>query len=215
MNRTVERFVRNLREVGGEAREVADLEAVPGAVAELLGNGAFGRESANPAVERAAVAGLFEEGPDDGQAVAESSSLLYVPTDWARNAGLEDALRESGLAPVDAGAGKERLGRVPLGLTDGVLAVAETGTILIGGPRGPWGAAAVLPPIHAILLRPADVVDDLDEAFVELVARMHRGERDWLWITGPSRTADIAKTLVRGVHGPHRLVVLLVETQSG
>ena len=57
----------------------------------------------------------------------------------------------------------------------------------------------------------AAIVADLPTAFELFTERLVAGEGDWVWITGPWRTADIAKVLVLGAHGPNALQVLVLE----
>ncbi|MCC6383109.1 MAG: LUD domain-containing protein [Dehalococcoidia bacterium] len=83
-------------------------------------------------------------------------------------------------------------------------AIASTGSVLLLGE-----AAARRP-----LLAAGRVVVHLDPAAVvrypsDLAGLLGEGEA--LILTGASRTADIEKQIVRGVHGPEELVVLLVD----
>ncbi len=66
-----------------------------------------------------------------------------------------------------------------------------------------------LPWVHVVALSEESIRPSLTAAFAEFRERFEAGERDWVWITGPSKTADIAKTLVTGIHGPNRLEVLV------
>jgi L-lactate dehydrogenase complex protein LldG len=67
-----------------------------------------------------------------------------------------------------------------------------------------------LPWVHVVLLSAEAIFADLPTAFQVLENRMSAGDRDWVWITGPSRTADIGHTLVMGAHGPNALHVVVV-----
>jgi L-lactate dehydrogenase complex protein LldG len=70
----------------------------------------------------------------------------------------------------------------------------------------------VLPEIHIVVAYPDQLVPDLNNA---LKAIQNKYEDDLpsliSAITGPSRTADIEKTLIMGAHGPKDLFVFLVE----
>jgi L-lactate dehydrogenase complex protein LldG len=98
-------------------------------------------------------------------------------------------------------------------LSRAVVAAAETGTLfLVSGADNPT-TLAFLPETHFILIRPGDVVGSYEDAFDRLRAIYGEGRlpRTINLISGPSRTADIEQTIVRGAHGPKRLhVVLLV-----
>lgn len=92
-----------------------------------------------------------------------------------------------------------------LGVSLARAAVAETGSVLLDGREG--RRLQLLPPTHLVWVRERDVVETLDEA-LELV-------RDVLPAplalhSGPSKSADLGGVLVRGVHGPGRLVVAVV-----
>lgn len=136
--------------------------------------------------------------------------VLYEPCDAieALQLKMKLAARRVELLPV-ARAG-DKLPHLRVSLTGAELAVAETGTLLVGGRPGGWGLASVLPWVHLVVVRADDVVADLPAAFARFSKRLSAGERDWVWITGPSRTADIGHTLVMGAHGPNSLRVLVL-----
>ncbi|HYL04527.1 MAG TPA: lactate utilization protein C [Thermoanaerobaculia bacterium] len=98
---------------------------------------------------------------------------------------------------------------VDAGITGCLGGIAETGgLVLCPSPEEPR-LLSLVPPIHLVLLDPARLWDTLWQAV---------GELGWarsippnaLVISGPSKTADIEQTLAYGVHGPKRLVVVLV-----
>lgn len=144
-----------------------------------------------------------------------SMAVLYEPFDLAEEMGLPLALKARGvrLVPVER-AGRD-VAAIGVGLTGAALAVAESGALIVGGRPGGWGLATVLPRTHVAVVRAEDIHADLRRAFTELRSRFADGERDWVWISGPSKTADIAKTLVTGIHGPNEVEVLVVDTSGG
>jgi L-lactate dehydrogenase complex protein LldG len=97
-------------------------------------------------------------------------------------------------------------------LSRAVAAAAETGTLfLVSGADNPT-TLAFLPETHTILIRAGDVVGCYEEAFDRLRALYGAGTlpRTVNMISGPSRTADIEQTIVRGAHGPKRLHVVVL-----
>jgi L-lactate dehydrogenase complex protein LldG len=97
-------------------------------------------------------------------------------------------------------------------LSRAVAAAAETGTLfLASGPHNPT-SLNFLPEAHAVLIAASDIVGSYEEAFDRLRAIYGEGRlpRTVNLISGPSRTADIEQTIVRGAHGPRRLLVLIL-----
>jgi len=97
-------------------------------------------------------------------------------------------------------------------LSRAVAAAAETGTLfLISGADNPT-TLSFLPEAHTILIRSSDIVGCYEEAFDLLRALFGAGTlpRTVNMISGPSRTADIEQTIVRGAHGPKHLHVVIV-----
>jgi len=97
-------------------------------------------------------------------------------------------------------------------LSRAVTAAAETGTLfLVSGPDNPT-TLNFLPEVHTVLIAAADIVGSYEEAFNRLRAIYGEGllPRTLNLISGPSRTADIEQTIVRGAHGPRRLQVLVL-----
>jgi L-lactate utilization protein LutC len=86
-------------------------------------------------------------------------------------------------------------------------AVAATGSIVTGGAAGRGGA--LVAPLHVCVVERRRLVPGLAE-LMRLAPRLGAGSMMSLQ-TGPSRTADIEKTLVIGVHGPKRVHVILLD----
>jgi L-lactate dehydrogenase complex protein LldG len=70
----------------------------------------------------------------------------------------------------------------------------------------------VFPEIHIVVAYSSQLVPDLKDAFKEIKKKYEPEFPSVIsLITGPSRTADIEKTLVMGAHGPKELYVFLIE----
>ncbi len=97
------------------------------------------------------------------------------------------------------------------GATGAFCAVAETGTLLLLSAPGAPATAHLLPETHVAVLARSRIVATIEDAF-DLVRR-ERGElpRATMFVSGPSRTADIEQTLVLGAHGPYRTLVLILD----
>jgi len=68
----------------------------------------------------------------------------------------------------------------------------------------------VFPPVHIVLAHVSQLVDYLTDALVALQEKYGTELPSAIsTITGPSRTADIEKTLVLGAHGPKEFIVFL------
>jgi L-lactate dehydrogenase complex protein LldG len=97
-------------------------------------------------------------------------------------------------------------------LTTATLGIAETGTlVLTHGPGQGKRALSLLPDNHLCVLRAADVVPSVPHAFTRLASA---SRQQITFISGPSATADIEMTRIKGVHGPRFLSVLLVDEDA-
>jgi L-lactate dehydrogenase complex protein LldG len=97
-------------------------------------------------------------------------------------------------------------------LSRAAAGAAETGTLfLVSGPDNPT-SLNFLPEAHSVLIAATDIVGSYEEAWDRLRALFGEGRlpRSVNLISGPSRTADIEQTIVRGAHGPRRLQVLIL-----
>jgi len=90
--------------------------------------------------------------------------------------------------------------------------LADTGTCMVACTTPHERLMCYLPPVCIVIAQTDRLFEHLPAAWEELARRVAdpaiRGE--FVFITGPSRTADIEKILILGVHGPKRLIVLLV-----
>lgn len=90
--------------------------------------------------------------------------------------------------------------------------VARTGTIVMSAAQESGRTTSVYAPVHICIARASQLVPDLKDAIQYI--KTNRGQA-WpsqvTFASGPSRTADIEKTLVTGVHGPKEVYCFLVE----
>lgn len=94
-------------------------------------------------------------------------------------------------------------------LTDCALAIAATGTIVLRHGAGEARRAlSLIPDYHLCVVHAVQVFETVPEGFREMRTF---GSVPMTTISGPSATADIEMTRVKGVHGPRILDVILVE----
>jgi L-lactate dehydrogenase complex protein LldG len=93
------------------------------------------------------------------------------------------------------------------------LLVARTGTIVMSSAQQSGRTTSVYAPVHICIAYVNQLVYDIKEA-LQLLKDKYAGNIPSLitFATGPSRTADIEKTLVVGVHGPKEVYLFLVDT---
>jgi L-lactate dehydrogenase complex protein LldG len=93
-------------------------------------------------------------------------------------------------------------------MTGATLAIAETGSVVLQNVSGQGRRAVTLvPDYHLCLVRADDVVETVSEA----VERLHgSSELPTTFFSGPSATADIEMTRIKGVHGPRFLDIILL-----
>jgi L-lactate dehydrogenase complex protein LldG len=145
------------------------------------------------------------------------SNLLFGPTSEAGSA-LAAAWAPGGpqLLPYDRPVEtfkEELFTAVDAGFTGTVGGIAETGGLLLTpGPAEPR-LLSLVPPVHIALLRASTIQDSFWSA-VKVLGWGRSLPPNALLISGPSKTADIEQTLAYGVHGPKRLIVVLVDDLS-
>ena len=105
---------------------------------------------------------------------------------------------------------KEALSSLDVGITDTFAGVARTGSICVCVDHKYSGSISLLARLHIAVLA-AEMIVERPRDLLRSDCLEGKGlKRNFVFITGPSATADMGP-LVRGVHGPHRLhIVVLV-----
>ncbi|MDQ2772554.1 MAG: lactate utilization protein [Bacteroidota bacterium] len=99
-----------------------------------------------------------------------------------------------------------------LSLTSCDALVARTGSVLVSAATGSGRRLSIYPDQHLVLARPSQVVAEIGDALRLMQERYGAQMPSMVSLTsGPSRTADIEKTLVLGAHGPRRIALFLLE----
>lgn len=209
MNGVLER----IRSANGGARSVEDAEA---AWAELP------REYiASPQQGRAEVLALLEERLIDYDVTVTHTSPAELTqklgallqqhglTKIVIPAGIGDVALPEGIDFVeDRGLTHAELNAMQAVLTRCTVAIAETGSLVLqSGPGIGRRALTLVPDVHVCVVKTAEVVATVPEAFAVLD---RCPALPVTFVSGPSATADIEMTRVKGVHGPRFLHVLLV-----
>jgi len=104
---------------------------------------------------------------------------------------------------------RERCATYDIGITSASFALAETGTLVMLSSAEEPRLVSLLPPVHIAVVPTSKLLTGLDE-LLTLLPDPAGHTSGMAFITGPSRTADIEQFLVRGVHGPGEIHVVLV-----
>jgi L-lactate dehydrogenase complex protein LldG len=103
---------------------------------------------------------------------------------------------------------RELAAQAKVGVSQMDWALANTGTLVQDADQVDKRLVSTLPLLHIALVSTAALVSDL----AAVLTRVDPGKSAYLsFITGPSRTADIERVLTIGVHGPERLIIVLVD----
>lgn len=96
-----------------------------------------------------------------------------------------------------------------VGITIATCGIAETGSVLLIEPAPIDRAVSLLTRHLIVALAEPDIVDELADGF-RWLAQQPRAAAYATFVTGPSRTADIERSLTIGVQGPSRLTVAVL-----
>ena len=212
----VPKFEDELRKVGGVCHRVSTPTEVEDVVRTILS--ASGTASVvlsrNPLLRELGLAerlrrlglpvGVFpsprpESPPSQAQDAPPGSGLAAT---WAESQAAEHAFREQCFAAA-------------VGITGVDFALAESGSLVLTSATEGSQLVSLAPPTHIALYRRRQVVPFLEDVLDGLAparrADVASDGRSIVFVTGPSRTADIEQILIRGVHGPREVHAVLVE----
>ena len=111
---------------------------------------------------------------------------------------------------------RETFIKADAGISGANLAIAESGTLVILSNEGNARLVTSLPPVHIALITVEKFVETLEQAsvLIKVLARASSGAKLTSYvsfISGPSRTTDIEKETVIGVHGPQSVYVIILD----
>jgi L-lactate dehydrogenase complex protein LldG len=140
--------------------------------------------------------------------LADSEAVVVTPTLAASRPELTEALGDRLLLP-DPEAPFESVADSAVGIAEGQLAIAESGSVLLSQDTRADRAVSMLSRIGIQVVFRYRVVPSLDDAAAWLEASEGAVSLVTL-VTGPSRTADIERSLTIGVQGPSDLHVVIL-----
>ncbi len=155
--------------------------------------------------------GKFAYFPDHKELVSQLEDIIRQQQ-WKEiycaEDGLKYLLQKNGFGRFTT----KSLAQCDVAFTTCELLIARTGTIVLSSAQPEGRTASVYAPVHVCIAESSQVVYDIDEAMQFLKEKYGLHIPSMItFATGPSRTADIEKTLVVGVHGPKEVYCLLAD----
>ena len=146
------------------------------------------------------------------QELAFQFSSLVKKRDWQKIYCTEPAIKEITGTQNEERFITDDLSGCDISVTGCEFLVARTGSIVMSTAQLSGRAASVYAPIHVCIAFTSQLVYDIKDA-LQLLKEKYNNKLPSLitFATGPSRTADIEKTLVVGVHGPKEVYCFLVD----
>lgn len=154
--------------------------------------------------------GKFVYCADEAELVKKLSGLIQQQK-WdkiySREAGWLDDMKEYHFDPVTT----DDLASCDASITLCDHLVARTGTIVLSTQQLSGRTSSVYAPIHICIAYTHQLVFDISDSLAQFKKEVDAMPSMISYATGPSRTADIEKTLVVGVHGPKEVYCFLVD----
>lgn len=147
------------------------------------------------------------------QELAFQLGSLVKKQDWQKIYCVEDRLIESVAVQLSERLVKTGLATCDVSITGCEYLVARTGSIVMSTAQSSGRTTSVYAPIHICIAFTDQLVYDVKDALQAAKEKYGNNLPSLItFATGPSRTADIEKTLVVGVHGPKEVYLFLVES---
>lgn len=160
---------------------------------------------------------LLAEAPRDrlveqfgGALEALAGNVVVVKTAEEAQAAVKEALRGRTFIQATNPFSREAVAQIEVGITSADYALADTGSLVMFTESHESRLLSLLPPCHIAVIESSKIVPSLDDV-LRLRPLPGADSSAMVIITGPSRTADIEMRLVRGVHGPGEIHVIIVE----
>ena len=96
------------------------------------------------------------------------------------------------------------------GISSADYGLSDTGSLVMISSHQEARLVSLLPPAHIAVVPASKLLTGLDELYT-ILPQPAEQTSSMVLITGPSRTADIEQILVRGVHGPGQIHVVVVD----
>jgi L-lactate dehydrogenase complex protein LldG len=146
------------------------------------------------------------------QEFAFQLSSLVKKQDWQKVYCVEEKLVAPALSQLSDRLVKTGLADCDVSITGCESLVARTGSIVMSSAQLSGRTTSVYAPIHICVAYTNQLVYEIKDALQAARDKYGNNLPSLLtFATGPSRTADIEKTLVVGVHGPKEVYVFLIE----
>jgi L-lactate dehydrogenase complex protein LldG len=155
--------------------------------------------------------GNFQHCNDDENMV-QTFITLAIKNCWHEVYCAEPRLRNIFSASGCISFSEKNLVDADVAITSCEALIARTGSILLSAAIPEGRTASVYAPVHVCVAYTNQLVFDGIDALQSIQKKYNNQLPSMLcFATGPSRTADIEKTLVVGVHGPKEVYCLLID----
>lgn len=146
------------------------------------------------------------------QELAFQFNSLIKKSDWQKVYCVENKIKELVGSSAEERFTEKDLANCDVSVTGCECLVARTGSIVMTAAQSSGRTTSVYAPIHICIAFTSQLVYDVKDALI-LIKEKYNDKLPSLitFATGPSRTADIEKTLVVGVHGPKEVYCFLVD----
>ncbi|MBW6478453.1 MAG: lactate utilization protein [Bacteroidales bacterium] len=123
---------------------------------------------------------------------------------------LQNILNDNGIFCINS---REDFKECEAGITTCEFLIARLGSIMVSSMQPCGRKGFIFPSVHIVVAWRNQLVFDLKDAFSAMKRKYAEKSMPSMVsvVTGPSRTADIEKTLVMGAHGPEELLVFFID----
>ncbi len=163
----------------------------------------------NPAEDLGDLIDRIFEDHGISRAIASCDTVLLESgiVDYARQRGLEIRTQEE--FEHRRSFTEAMFDEAQAGFTGANFGIAETGSLVLAFNKAHARLISLAPAIHIAVL-PKDRIVATCEAAMKQIYGFGKDPSQLVFITGPSSTADIEMVFFKGMHGPRKLIVLLI-----